>query len=454
MSSISATSSSSPTTRSTRRRGARLRRRAVPAGRPARRVRERNGHRRRTSTGRAPHRRAAEVRRLQGARRVWQQVSTGHDRAWHDHRVHFMGTDGPACRSQRDPDHSTRHRPLDGRAPRCGPVAVGACARGQLVCVPPPSPWPCVVGRARARDRACSSWPGPGSWRTVFVVALAVLVAHRAAARGRALGRDDRVVRHQAGGERLLPRRHRCSALLALGWMWRRASRRRCRSSWSPRSSSSSPAGSPTSRRSATRRSRRRSPRVVRPAAGDARPRPRRGPGGGRRVPPATTAARLRHARTRRRRPGAAPSPVELGAPFVVVGLHLDGRVRDLVVEQERRAPDRAHACASASAPIITCALATSISDVSVHTCRSWTSTTPGSASELGADRVEVDVAGATWSSTRIARRPRAATHAGGSRTRSPRRRSGRSAPTRSWRSTTAATITPTEPAASAIAST
>ena len=129
-----------------------------------------------------------------------------------------------------------------------------------------------------------------------------------------------------------------------------------------------------------------------------------RGPGG--RPPRCGCAAAPRappRAARRRDAPEPRPSPVELGAPCVVVGLHLDGGVRDLVLEQERRAPGRARRARRRRAPIITCALATSISDVSVHTWRSCTSTTPGSASSSRRIASRSTCSGATCSSTRSA---------------------------------------------------
>jgi len=101
---------------------------------------------------------------------VWRRVSTGTTARWHDHRTHFMGGEDPP-EVVRHPDEQ---RVVDNWTI---PMHVGSqrvVARGQLIYVPPPSPWPWVVGAVLiaalvvvlARTRA---------WRTVFVVALALL---------------------------------------------------------------------------------------------------------------------------------------------------------------------------------------------------------------------------------------------------------------------------------------
>ena len=185
---------------------------------------------------------------------VWRRVSTGTTAAWHDHRAHFMGGDDPP-EVVRHPD---QRRVVDNWKI---PMRVGnedVTARGQLIYVPPPSPWPWVVG-------------------AVLLAALVVVLsrtrgvahgvrgraggadAHRDRARDRALGRVHRVVRHQARRERLFARRHRARACSASAGSGARARSRRCRScSWPP-SSCSWPGASPTSPASATPRSRARS---------------------------------------------------------------------------------------------------------------------------------------------------------------------------------------------------
>ena len=147
---------------------------------------------------------------------VWRRVSSGSSARWHDHRAHFMGgIDPPAV--ARDPGQ--RHVVDNFVIPmRVGGTNVEA--RGQIVYVPPPSPWPWVIGAVLvaalvfvlSRTRA---------WRTVFVVALALLalteIVHviglwdaSTASFGTKLGESA----YSLAGIAL--------ALLGLGWIWRK----------------------------------------------------------------------------------------------------------------------------------------------------------------------------------------------------------------------------------------
>jgi hypothetical protein len=101
---------------------------------------------------------------------VWRKLSDGTTARWHDHRAHFMGGSDPP-EVARDP--GTRHV-LDHFVI---PMLVGAesvSAHGEIVYVPPPSPWPWIVGAVLvaalvlvlSRTRA---------WRVVLVVALTLL---------------------------------------------------------------------------------------------------------------------------------------------------------------------------------------------------------------------------------------------------------------------------------------
>jgi hypothetical protein len=101
----------------------------------------------------------------------WRKVSSGRSAAWHDHRAHFMGTDDPPLiQRNRDRrlvfDHWTIPLVANGRD-----VAV----RGVLVYVPPPSPWPYVIGAlvlAVGLFAACRTrW-----WRQWMAGALTVMV--------------------------------------------------------------------------------------------------------------------------------------------------------------------------------------------------------------------------------------------------------------------------------------
>jgi len=147
---------------------------------------------------------------------VWRRMSTGTTAAWHDHRAHFMGGDDP-------PDvirHPDQRRVVDNWKI---PMRVGnedVTARGQVIYVPPPSPWPWVVGAVLlaalvvvlSRTRA---------WRTVFTVALAALtlteIMHviglwdaSTASFGTKLGESAYSLAGIALG------------LLGLGWIWRK----------------------------------------------------------------------------------------------------------------------------------------------------------------------------------------------------------------------------------------
>ncbi len=147
---------------------------------------------------------------------VWRKLSSGSTTRWHDHRAHFMGTDDPP-EVARDPG---QRRVVDNWriTMRIGTESV--VARGQIIYVPPPSPWPWVVGAVLlatlvfvlARTRA---------WRPVFVVVLVVLtlteVLHvvglwdaSSAAFGTKLGQSAYSLAGIALG------------LVALGWMWRK----------------------------------------------------------------------------------------------------------------------------------------------------------------------------------------------------------------------------------------
>ena len=296
---------------------------------------------RRTSTARPPSPATPPKSADATATPVWRQVSTGHHRAagTTTARTSWAATTRRRCSAtpttRRVVDHWTV--PMLRTAARPSPRAASwsGCRRRRR-------------GRASSA-RCCSrSWcsrvAGTRGWRTVFAVALGAARRHRDRARDRPLGRVDRVVRHQAGAR--APTRSPaspsgCSRSAGCG---ARARTRRCR--WcssppiflfvaggladvttlghsqvpthvpgrgSPGSSSRSPSGWAWVWPRGGRVSR------LRPAA----------PARRARAPAAEPRSRPRH-------------QLSSAHPVVVVGLHLDGGVRDLVREQERRAPGRA----------------------------------------------------------------------------------------------------------------
>ena len=264
------------------------------------------------------------------ARPVWRQVSNGRVATWHDHRAHYMGADRPPV-VQDDPG---RRHVLDRWTVELRDQERTIRVHGLLVWVPPPSPWPyvalavgvaaLVVGLSRTR-----------AWRAVLGVALAALVLCAAGhvfghwnastaslgtklaesiysivgiALRRPRARLDVAAGH--GGEHSLrPRRRHLPAR-------RRRPRRRVDAGPFPGADIVvAPRGA---------RPGRAHPRAR--ASGSRRP-PRSASG---QTPPGASRETPRHARW-----DQPASPVELGAPFVVVRLHLDGRVRDLVPLEE-----------------------------------------------------------------------------------------------------------------------
>jgi hypothetical protein len=163
-----------------------------------------------TITGSAPKSADAE------AKPVWRRVSTGTTASWHDHRAHFMGGDDPP-EVVRHPD---QRRVVDNWEIPMRAGNEDVVARGQLIYVPPPSPWPWVAGAVLiaalvvvlSRTRA---------WRTVFVVALVLLTLTEmlhviglwdasTASFGTKLGESAYSLAGIALG------------LLGLGWIWRK----------------------------------------------------------------------------------------------------------------------------------------------------------------------------------------------------------------------------------------
>ena len=147
---------------------------------------------------------------------AWRRVSTGTTASWHDHRAHFMGGDDPPEVAR----HPDQRRVVDNWEI---PMRVGSedvTARGQLIYVPPPSPWPWVLG-AVLLAALVVVLSRTSAWRTVFVLALAALtlteIVHviglwdaSTASFGTKLGESAYSLAGIALG------------LLGLGWIWRK----------------------------------------------------------------------------------------------------------------------------------------------------------------------------------------------------------------------------------------
>lgn len=147
---------------------------------------------------------------------VWRQVSTGTTARWHDHRAHFMGKDDPPeVARDRDQRRVVDHWKI--------PMRVGdatVVARGEIVYVPPPSPWPWVVG-AVLLAALLFVLARTGAWRTVFVVVLAVLTVTEIV---HVVGLWDAST--ASFGTKLAESAYSLAGialgLLGLGWMWRK----------------------------------------------------------------------------------------------------------------------------------------------------------------------------------------------------------------------------------------
>jgi hypothetical protein len=101
---------------------------------------------------------------------VWEQIGSGDTVLWHDHRAHFMGTSDPP-EVARDPGQ--RHV-IDNFEIPMRTNGQTVVARGRIVYVPPPSPWPSVIG-ALVLAVVVFALARTGAWRTVFAVTIALL---------------------------------------------------------------------------------------------------------------------------------------------------------------------------------------------------------------------------------------------------------------------------------------
>ena len=101
---------------------------------------------------------------------VWRRVGGGDTVRWHDHRAHFMGKDDPP-EVARDPG---RRRVVDNFEIPMRTNGEAVVAHGQIIYVPPPSPWPWVIG-ALVLAGIVFALARTASWRTVFAFTLALL---------------------------------------------------------------------------------------------------------------------------------------------------------------------------------------------------------------------------------------------------------------------------------------
>ena len=335
----------------------RLRRRARTCASVGTACSRTRGSPRRTSTARTTitRHRPKQCRR-QGRAGVAARSPDGNTARWHDHRAHFMGTDDPPA-GRAPPRPATGRRPLRDR--RCASAASQVVAHGQhrlratAVAV--------AVGRRRGRcsPASCSRSPARSAWRVVFVGRAGA--AHRD--RGRCTSSGSGTHRPRPFGTKLGESAYSIAGialgLLALGWIWRKGAESAVplvlvaaiflfvaggladvTTLGNSQVPSTLPAG--VARLLVT---------LTLGLGAGLRGRPR--------VPPAsarTGSTRRRSHDRRRARRAVRPSPVELGAPRVVVRLDLDGGVRRSRARGAGPGPGRAPPCASVPVcEIITC---------------------------------------------------------------------------------------------------
>lgn len=150
------------------------------------------------------------------ARPEWKRVSTGTTARWHDHRAHFMGKDDPPEVAR----HPGTRRVVDHFEIPLRAGGESVVARGQIVYVPPPSPWPWVIG-ALALATGVFLLARTASWRMVFVVVLALLTLTEVV---HVVGLWDAST--ATFGTKLAESAYSLAGillgLLGLGWMWRK----------------------------------------------------------------------------------------------------------------------------------------------------------------------------------------------------------------------------------------
>jgi hypothetical protein len=101
----------------------------------------------------------------------WRKVGSGNTVRWHDHSAHYMGTDDPPV-VQRDRSH--RHV-IDRYTVAMEWHGESVVAKGRIIWVPPPSPWPFVA--IAVVLAAALVWASrTKAWAKVFAGALVVLI--------------------------------------------------------------------------------------------------------------------------------------------------------------------------------------------------------------------------------------------------------------------------------------
>ena len=101
----------------------------------------------------------------------WQKIGDGNRVTWHDHSAHYMGTQDPPI-VQRDP--SQRHL-VDRYTVKLRWNGEDVVARGRIIWVPPPTPWPYVA--VAVLLAAAVVWASrTRRWVGVFAGALGVLI--------------------------------------------------------------------------------------------------------------------------------------------------------------------------------------------------------------------------------------------------------------------------------------
>jgi hypothetical protein len=104
----------------------------------------------------------------------WRKISSGHVARWHDHRIHFMGTQDPPT-VRRAPDKQHVITPEWIVPIRYDTTDINA--RGDLVWVPGPSPVPwLLLAFATLAVLVVAALLAPARLRTILLVALAGLV--------------------------------------------------------------------------------------------------------------------------------------------------------------------------------------------------------------------------------------------------------------------------------------